>query len=497
MSEVLQADMGVVWAQPDGPNTEVLYLGCHDVADIVQPQGDVATRYCPDVAGPGRWVTATRTKGPPGDVTTTITTYVSVLRDYLQDVNCPVPLYIHQAMCGRMDTFNNYDSGSLLYDADITSKTKSNTAMREGSDATEQIFDVSAPPPLSEYVKLQVTRQVTAETENFLDVAIMGNDQCWGYCGDITMRCEKLVAVEGDTAGVSDIVYTVDGGNTWTAVAGPFDANDTITTVVAFQIDRDTTRILIGDGITGPAGAEVAYSDDNGANWTVRPVGASAGDFFVWNGGLFAGDQYHIWGVTDDGDIWFSGDGGYTWTEQTTAANANALWYVHFADENVGIAVGAAGTILSTTDGGAHWTTETGPAAQGAVIASCCVCLDRNRWLIGYQDGELWYTHNGGTNFYQRGLPAPATAVSVDKVNDINFFNYFHGVLSLVWTGAGAADMGSLLVTHNGGTTWEIYDIVDEYDAAGEPTAVVMCNERLVYNVGWKETTAQIITLAP
>ena len=53
MAENFTAAMGAVWVQPDGPNTEVLYLGCHDVGDIVQPQGDVATRFCPSVEGPG------------------------------------------------------------------------------------------------------------------------------------------------------------------------------------------------------------------------------------------------------------------------------------------------------------------------------------------------------------------------------------------------------------------------------------------------------------
>ena len=39
MADFFTAAMGAVWIQPDGPNTEVQYLGCHDVAGIVLAKG--------------------------------------------------------------------------------------------------------------------------------------------------------------------------------------------------------------------------------------------------------------------------------------------------------------------------------------------------------------------------------------------------------------------------------------------------------------------------
>lgn len=494
MPDYLNAGMGAVWVQPDGPNSEPLFLGCHDVADIVQPQGDITQRYCPSAVGPNQWNPGPRSKGPPGDVTTTLTTYVAVTRDYLQDVACPAAVHVHQSKCGRVNVFNNYDSGSLLYDADIISKTKTNTSMRETAEATEQSFDLSAPPPLSEYVKLQVTRQVTAETELLNDIAMMGTDQCWGFCGDTSTRCTDLVAVEGDPGGVSDILITTTGGNTWTAVAGPFPANDDIISVVTFQTDRDTTRILVVNGSAGAGGAEVSYSDDSGTTWTDVTVGAVVGARASNHGCLFAGDMHNIWLVDDSGDIWFCNDGGVTWTEQVTA-NANILQYVHFADENVGITVGITNTVLSTEDGGVHWTTETGPPAKAAGAIQSCACLDRNRWWIGYRDADLYFTNDGGATWTERALPFPSGYVALNSINDMNWFNHYHGVLSVAWEDG--TERGALYVTHNGGFTWEIYEVADAYDGAGEPMAVIMCNERLVYNVGNIETTAQIITLAP
>ena len=73
--------------------------------------------------------------------------------------------------------------------------------------------------------------------------------------------------------------------------------------------------------------------------------------------------------------------------------------------------------------------------------------------MLGYNDGELWYTHDGGVTFTQRVIPTPATAATVDTINDMDYFTHYHGILSVSWTGAGSTDRGSYMLTHNGGWT--------------------------------------------
>src|SRR5262245_22117609 len=45
------------------------------------------------------------------------------------------------------------------------------------------------------------------------------------------------------------------------------------------------------------------------------------------------------------------------WLEQSSGTR-NALFRVRFADARTGIVVGWAGTVLRTTDGGAHWSQQ-------------------------------------------------------------------------------------------------------------------------------------------
>ncbi|MFN8856415.1 MAG: YCF48-related protein [Planctomycetaceae bacterium] len=69
----------------------------------------------------------------------------------------------------------------------------------------------------------------------------------------------------------------------------------------------------------------------------------------------------HVWVAGEPGTvIWHSPDQGETWESQSTGQNAPET-ALHFADEDTGIAVGAFGQILHTTDGGLTWS-----AARGA-----------------------------------------------------------------------------------------------------------------------------------
>jgi len=46
------AGNGSLWIQPDGPNTQPQFLGCHKLGDVEQAQGDVTLLYCKDPAPP-------------------------------------------------------------------------------------------------------------------------------------------------------------------------------------------------------------------------------------------------------------------------------------------------------------------------------------------------------------------------------------------------------------------------------------------------------------
>jgi photosystem II stability/assembly factor-like uncharacterized protein len=484
-ADIFNAYEGSLWVQPDGPNTQPQYLKCHTLDDIDEPFGGVTLHRCPNPRGPG-WVTIAKTQDPPDLVTTSVTTPLGRTADWLeQQYNCSMGVYVHMRKCEPKNAFLNYERGFLLRNAVFTSKGLSNLVAREGSDLSEQSFDLTADPGVVRYYSLDLTRQTTTETEKLYDIAFCNSPRCAGPCGPAMDDCEVgfIVAAAG-AAAAANVLYTADSGATWTeAAANPFDADEDIISVVCFPLDQDTTRVVVARGTTDGANpAEIAYSDDNGANWTAVNVGDTDGEFAQWSGALFAIDRYNIWLVTDQGAIYFSDDAAESWTEQATS-NTNGLNYVNFVDENHGVAVGDSNTLITTSDGGEHWDVTDGPSAGDSLM--CVEMIDEQRWWVGDDDGAgLNFTLDGGDNWTARAFTVP-TMTSEDTVNDIMFWDEYVGFAVVTCT-SGTGDRGAMMRTFDGGYTWETFLIDTDYDSdspAG-PYAVWACNPNLAYSVG-------------
>jgi photosystem II stability/assembly factor-like uncharacterized protein len=154
----------------------------------------------------------------------------------------------------------------------------------------------------------------------------------------------------------STILRTTDGGNTWTVQSGgqrllnadPYFA-------LGFQDQKDGM-------ILGLNGAEVSTAD-GGATWTAGQLAEehhslySVARFEVDNkGGLYAGGADGALGSVSPGRI----NVGHS-------PSSNSITAVAFAPR-FGIAVGLAGTIMRSEDGGQNWnrTTGTGTAVAEA-----------------------------------------------------------------------------------------------------------------------------------
>ncbi len=128
---------------------------------------------------------------------------------------------------------------------------------------------------------------------------------------------------------------------------------------------------------------------------------------------------------------------GGCWQWQNPLPQGNALYTVHFTDEQTGWAVGYKGTILKTIDGGQTWAAQasgTGSHLIGVVFAD-----SQTGWAAGY-DGVILKTVDGGETWIRQ--PSGTT----------KYLNYIWFVdLQTGW--AVGAD-GTILKTTDGGATW-------------------------------------------
>src|SRR5229473_3190982 len=130
------------------------------------------------------------------------------------------------------------------------------------------------------------------------------------------------------------------------------------------------------------------------------------------------------------------------WSWQNPLPQGNYLLGVSFVDANIGTAVGYAGTILRTTDGGATWKRQTSPTPQDLHSVSFA---DAN---IGTAVGSVGYvgpqtaiirTTNGGATWKRQ------RSGTTQFLNSVSFVDAKTGTI---------VGSGTILRTTDGGATW-------------------------------------------
>lgn len=449
------AGSGAIWLQPDGPNTQPYYLGCHTLGDVERPQGDASLVFIPDVENSNEFLALDIYKsGGPGPVTTSIQFVMRSAADWLEIVDCPVPIYVHSVGCGRKDVFDNWSRSFILDKTLITSKTATALSVMtpDEQDRSTQSVELAA-KSIHSLFQLTTAQQrvVSVSGRTALSVVFSGSRRCYGSCGNVHSKDQDgYMGLEGLVGSPTNVYSTDDGGLIWYPVAGnPFQSWEDVTDLVDVQIGTNSYRVIAARGtIDGLNPMEVGYSDDDGTTWTNQNVGVVNGQFAVGRGNcMHAYNQTNIWLVTTGGYIYFSSNAGLSWTAQTSGGlTVQNLHAVSFADEFVGCAVGEGNTILKTTDG-ETWEIVTAPALEGGNTAQAVHVFSANKIWVGYDSGRAWFTNDGGLTWFQRAFPGSGTG----EIQDIKFCNDYVGYIAHI--SAGGA-VGNIFRTINGGWTW-------------------------------------------
>ena len=195
--------------------------------------------------------------------------------------------------------------------------------------------------------------------------------------------------------------------------------------------------------ISGGEGVVLAATDD-WAHWRMQVSGA-AGDLrdicFV--------DALHGWAVGGAGTIVATGDGGRTWQAQKIPGGYNELWGVSFVDPRHGWAVGGVeghppGTILSTNDGGQTWRIQ---RSRGDDLTAVAFADRRHGWAL-VATGGILATDDGGRHW--RRQPADVPTYAWPPGAAVTFVDARHG-----WAVGEAGDgVGLIMATTDGGAHW-------------------------------------------
>ena len=154
-------------------------------------------------------------------------------------------------------------------------------------------------------------------------------------------------------------------------------------------------------------------------------------------------DAGHGWAVGAAGTILVTSDGGATWAVPSAPVpTSHDLAAVTFTDADHGWAVGAAGTILVTGDGGATWAVPSAPVPTSHDLAAVTFTDADHGWAVGAA-GTILVTSDGGATWAAQAAPA-----GTPDLAGATFVGAKRG-----WV-VGAA--GTILVTSDGGATWAV-----------------------------------------
>ena len=465
---------GSLWIQPDGPNTTVYYLGCHDLGDITVPKGSKELQQCflPDGSG---WEVISETEKPPEIIKLSVEVPMGKTADWLESEVCPATLNVMMRDCGLANVWGNYVRGLIMQLSSISSEKYAGLVTRQEDKPSLMSFELEARPPLGKVWKPKSSRMTISETRDLLDIAKCGGSQCASSCGPATTVCQTQYVASKAGGGAASVWKSDDSGATWTELSGhPFSATEDISAIECVQTGNGF-RLIAARGTTDAGEeAEVAYSDDDGVTWTNVLLGTVHGTYVPNHLSLFALDYEHIWVGLTDGYIYFSDDAGTTWTLQTDLGAGDVLC-IHFMDEYYGLAGGEDNVLAFTTDGGDSWTVIAGPASQAADDITAVQIMTPYHFWITYNDGKIYYTDDGGDTWTERII----IGATPNDIDNLVFFDPLCGWMSFSNT-TYLTDVSTIARTIDGGKTWEILDTVSNEGLR----ALLVCNCNLAYAVG-------------
>ncbi len=423
------------------------FMACMRADALSQGFGDVTDIMCPDETSPGKYVKIGEFQTGEERATITLEGRMAVaLRSKLMRLakqKCPFDVQLHAGNCEDLSNFSEFKKSIFLesgraatYDTDPLGSLQDDdrAEVNESIELSARVVYDTVAMGFNEEAGDIVTNEV-------LDVVACDSISC-GDCTDESSGCQKWYAVTSAAGGSPgtppDVVYSIDGGDTWFAhdidVLGATDDADANACVGAYHVVVSNAAggiayVLLTelDGITDPA-------------YTLTTAGVVAGGepndiWSVGNKAYVVGDWGYIYDTIDP-------TGGLTVRDAGDLTVSNLLT-VHGLSSSYALAAGNDGVILVSIDGTNWALATTTPIGIGTNI-NVIKAKSKTEWWIGTSAGEIWYTLNSGTTWTLRAFPGSGAGI----VHDLEF-----ATDSILYVShSTAAPLGRVLASFSGGS---------------------------------------------
>lgn len=410
------------WVQQDGVGTAFSLYACHALTGWARDYGETTYIKCksPDVYG--RFDVKETIPGAPDEPTFTVVAFTSQEADFLLGVDCPVDWQVFYGACTSPSDPTGYTKIRHFSQATKSSESEENVDfIGEEEFQGVQLSTEWTCEDVVEVLKVTVTSSAggVTETQAFNDIAMLRDARCEGDCGAEIRACYWGVAVADASYGAAtaNVWYTQDGGASWTVCAtDPFASNSANISSCVIMVGETQPRIVVFRGnVFSDYGARCSISDDWGASWSEVTMGGNANGSYV--NSAFKYSDGLVWAVGNGGYMYYSQDRCTNWTEvdNDTSGVVVELWDIHSPDGVTFYAVGDSNTIIKSTDGGASWsvTSDSSPAASSVSLLTVQAPTPYRVIVGGRIDSSndvLWISTDGGVSWTSTDFTGSETA---------------------------------------------------------------------------------------
>lgn len=430
-----------------GPANAIYYAGAQEqylmVGDISDPvRGSISAVQVQDPQRRGLYRRTGITVEAP-DIPNASVTFKQKFNGvpwYTFKLDCPINIYESEGQCNDPTDFKNgwstlrVLSQGLASDRTFTGRTPFDT---DDESLAEIAFSwmggtyVLGGIVLGEVASVDVTTEVVG-------VAYAAQQNCTD-CGPANDGAQWIYALQqtagGSASVVGKVLYSVDGGVTWTASA-----------ITGLGVGALVTAIAVA----GPYVIVVASGENAYYYAAINQLTGVPGTWTKVTTGFVALKNPTDIYVESASRIYFCGLGGYIYVSTDVTAGVSVLSAggatttnlnrIHGQSGNL-FAVGASGVALRSLNSGVNWSLTT---TQLSGTVQAVRTISRYAAWAGNSAGAVSYTVNGGETWGTLTLP------SVIGIHDIVFPTAEVGYILATRTGP----TGVIFGTFDGGKTW-------------------------------------------
>jgi photosystem II stability/assembly factor-like uncharacterized protein len=232
------------------------------------------------------------------------------------------------------------------------------------------------------------------------------------------------------------ILRTTDGGSHWNSQ----QVGSTTSHFYGIDFANQQVGFAVGDAEQSFSHGMIHGTKDGGQTWTLQ-----------WDGGTGYNWLYDVDALTPNvavavgnaGIILRTTDGGATWNEVTDKPGASVLSGVSFVGK-VGYAVGNGSVVFRSSNAGQSWVDVRPTLPFGASLMDASFVNATTGWVVGY-DGEVLRTTDGGRTWTEQGFGSSSglNVLSVDAID-----------ANTAWISGYNNGKNYVARSTNGGATW-------------------------------------------